>query len=508
MDHLGSDKNRSLERSLDRPLEAPDARIACVNVPELPLQLLLRAHPEWALHPAAVVAEDKPHAELLWVNERSRRLGVLPGQRYSTALSLCRELRAGTITPELVAQGVDQLSTALRSFSPHIEPSTHEPGVFWIDASGLSLLYASLATWARSIERALTEAAWSVVIAVGFSRFFTYALAKSATSSARSVLCFAAREVEQNAAFTVPLSRLGVPPRARETLSKLGVHTVGAFLQLPASGLLERFGPEIHALHQLASGQRWAPLQPVAEVVPLVVRHLFDDEERDVNRLLFILKRGLDTLLHTLASRQQALESLSITCLLDGAAPYQQTIKPAEPTLDIRQILDLVRLRLEAMPLPAPVTELEVVVTGLLATAEQLRLLSESVRRDLAAADRALARIRAELGPDAVTHAVLQDAHLPEASVRFQRLEHVRFPQPVARAQRIAIRRLWSKPTEAAFHHTALDHAARIGPFVIRGGWWSRQVTRQYYFVETDNGELLYCFYDAERGRFMLHGAL
>lgn len=492
MDHPDFDSDRTQQR------------LACVNVPELPLQLLLRAHPEWALHPAAVVAEDKPHAELLWVNERGRRLGVLPGQRYSTALSLCRELRAGTTTPELISSGVDQLCALLRHFSPHIEPSTREPGVFWVDASGLHLLYASLATWARSIEMRLTNAAWHAVIAVGYSRFFSYALAKS---SQRSVMCFVDREAERNAACSVPLSRLGLPPRERDTLGKLGIHTVGAFIQLPGNDLLERFGPDLHALHQLATGERWSPLQPVAEVVPLIRRHLFDDGEHDVYRLLFIIKHELDVLLRTLTSRQQALESLSIRCVLDGAEPYQQTIKPAEPTLDSRQILDLARLRLEASPLPAPATELEVEVSGVAVSAEQLRLLTEIVRRDLAAADRALARIAAELGPDAVTHAVLQDAHLPEASVRFQRLDHVRFPQPVARAQRIAIRRLWTKPIEGR----SLDAATlkpRIGPFVVSGGWWARQVTRQYYFIETERGELLYCFYDAERGRLMLHGAL
>ena len=163
------------------------------------------------------------------------------------------------------------------------------------------------------------------------------------------------------------------------------------------------------------------------------------------------------------------------------------------------------------MPLPAPASSLTVEVTGLLVTAEQMRLMTSPPRRDLAAADRALARIIAELGPDAVTRAVLQDAHLPEASFRFERLEHVCFPDPAvlqqlqSRSEPPAIRRVWAKPVEI----TSRERMTQIaGPYVITGGWWARQVTRHYCYVETESGDLLYCFYDAERDRFMVHGAL
>ena len=46
-------------------------RLACVYVPSLPLQLLVRRHPEWIDRPVAVVDKDKPHGTVLWVNERA-----------------------------------------------------------------------------------------------------------------------------------------------------------------------------------------------------------------------------------------------------------------------------------------------------------------------------------------------------------------------------------------------------------------------------------------------------
>ena len=60
-------------------------RLACVNCAAFPLQLLLKRHPEWSAYPAAVIAEDKPQAMILWVNEKARRAGVRSELRFAAA---------------------------------------------------------------------------------------------------------------------------------------------------------------------------------------------------------------------------------------------------------------------------------------------------------------------------------------------------------------------------------------------------------------------------------------
>ena len=51
-------------------------RMACVDVPAFPLQLLIRRYPEWTALPAAVVEYDRPQGVILWVNEPARRAGA------------------------------------------------------------------------------------------------------------------------------------------------------------------------------------------------------------------------------------------------------------------------------------------------------------------------------------------------------------------------------------------------------------------------------------------------
>src|SRR5258705_12836102 len=98
-------------------------RLSCVDLPAFPLQLLLRRNPEWADHPAAVVAEDKPQGLLLWVNEKARQQGVLPGLRYAAAFSLATGLRAGVVAPAESKKAVNSLTHSLRRFTPEVEPS-------------------------------------------------------------------------------------------------------------------------------------------------------------------------------------------------------------------------------------------------------------------------------------------------------------------------------------------------------------------------------------------------
>ncbi len=153
-------------------------RVACVDLPAFPLQLLLRKHPAWRGQPSAVVAEDNPQAMLLWVSESARRVGVLPGMRYASALALARHLRAATVSARRIAVASEALHRYLLRYSPRVEPARHEPGVFWLDAGGLEKVGGTPAEWAERLQRGLREARFVCGVTVGYSRFGTYCLSR------------------------------------------------------------------------------------------------------------------------------------------------------------------------------------------------------------------------------------------------------------------------------------------------------------------------------------------
>lgn len=497
-------------------------RLACVDLPTFPLQLLLKRHSEWRHRPAAVVAEDKPQGLILWVNEKARQSGVLPGWRYAAAFALASELRAGEVSPAEINEAVTALTTQLMRFSPEVEPAALEPGVFWLNRAGLERLYSAPAKWLRALHKDIHAQGFHANIVAGFSRFGTYAVAKVT----RGTLIFSDPAEERSATEKIPLSRLDIEAEFRDALFKLGIETVGALLSLPPGGLRERFGVRAHHLYRMAAGEVEAPFNPSKPEAPVMQRCILDDAENDTTRLLFIIKQQLRPLLAMLAARAQALAGLWLLLLLDKQGRLKEQIRPAVPTLDAAQIVDLVRLRLESLKFAAGVVEIELTAEAAAATAEQLRLFSDQPARDLDAANRALARLRAEFGDQAVVHARLTNGHLPEARFAWEPLGRINLPKNDLNVlncptTKVLVRRIAAKPIQLSGgpYHTHEDGWLLLGPkhgtvdkltgpYIFSGGWWNREIHREYYFAETRRGDILWLYFDRVRRRWFLQGSV
>jgi protein ImuB len=491
-------------------------RLACVSVPEFALQLLLQDEPDWRDRPVAVVEHDRPQGVVLLVNEAARAQGVLPGMSFAQGLSLARGLHAAVMPAARIETGVTGLTQTLRRFSPTVEPATDEPGIFWLGATGLSPLFRSATQWGELVGAAVDELGFTATVVVGFGRFAGYALARSRPAPAVWVL--ARPEQEQAAMRRVPLARLTLAPKQRDTLATLGVRTVGDFLQLPAAGLRRRFGLEAWQLYQRATDRAHEPLtdRPEHEPARRVVQ--FEPPDANATRLVFAIKGQMHPLLRELARRGRALARLELRFTLERAAPWAQVISPAEPTLTEALLVDLVRLRLEGAPLPAAVEEIELVAHEAAADEKQLRMFFDAPKRDLEAGNRALARLRALLGEPAVVRAKLTAGHLPEASFTWEPLTKLQPAQPPAEATPTLVRRMHARPIPLAGRDRNEPDGWLVrgfgmgpvvgvwGPYIVSGGWWRREVQRRYYFVETQRGDLLWIFYDARRRRWYWHG--
>lgn len=488
--------------------------MACVDIPALPLQMLLRTHPDWAGLPVVVVDKEKSLGVVQWVNEHARACRILPGMRYAAGLSLSRDLRGGTVSEDEIQDTVRRLTRRLWDFSPRIEPSPLDPGLFWLDASGLGRLYPSLDTWADTIRGGLQDAGFRAVAAVGFSRFGSYAAARAATSN----VVFQTPEQERAHVRRVPIERLRLDPRFRDTLLKLGIETLGAFIDLPGEGIRKRFGRAAEELHTMARGEGWSPLQPEHLFEALEHTTDFDWPEHRVESLLAAIAVELHRLMPELKARYQTVKALVFALRLDNGDTLREEVKPAEPTRDATQILSLARLRLETLSLSSGVVELTVRIDGVKISEQQLDLLRTAPQRNLDAAQRAFAEIRAELGRDAVLHARLHERHLPEASYRLEALGKLGTPRPAETTGRSLVRRVYTPATElppckrhepdgwliAGVSEGPVEEV--VGPQLVCGGWWMREASRAYHYVRTRSGRWLWIYYDHKRRRWYLQG--
>ena len=515
---------------------------ACIDLPAFPLQLLLRKHPDWREHPAAVVEADTPQGTILWINEKARAAGIATGMRYAAGLSLASGLRASVVTAKEIADEVDQIAELLRRFTPSVEPGQDEPGVFWLDAKGLLRLFGSLSEWASSLHAEIVRAGFVASLAVGFDRFVVYALAKDRSrprkgdtplfrsKAVSGELCkkkgsvpfvhvFDSAVAERAAAREVRLDRLSLPTSARDTLLKLGVTTVGQFVDLPLDGLSVRFGPEVRRLHRLASGALTQPLAPEYPDVPAMRRVILDDPELDASRLVARIEEEIGPMLDEIAAKGRALAELQIAFRFARLGDHLESIQPAAPTLVPNVLLELIRLRLQAVrKLPDGVMEIALVARETPAVEKQRELFAVKKRRDLEAGARALARVKAALGDDAIVRAEPKDAHLPESRFTWTPMTTLPEAKPRLVDEPRLIRRLYTTPVPLPprerhepdgwlLRGLAQGPVVKVnGPYAVSGWWWKQPVTREYHFAETKTGENLWVFFDRGKNRWFLQG--
>lgn len=488
--------------------------VACVDLPAFPLQIALRDHPGWRDDPVVVVEDDRPLAEILWANRAARVQRIRRGMRFSAAQSLVARLHGAVVSPAEIEDALGRVFVKLVEYSPNVEPSRDWPGVFWVDPSGLEHLHGSLEQWAERVWAAIAELGFASSVVVGSQRFSVFAFAQSRTGG--HVLRDADRERRQ--ARAVPLSRLNVSAKLRDEMAVLGVTTLGELLALPRNGLAVRYGAEAGALHDLASDRTWTPLAPRRIVEPTRAEVVVDPPDSDQARLLFGMKSSLHGVLKELGRRGRGITALGVTFELDHGPAHFERIETAAPTLDVVRLLDLVRLRLSSIELPAAVERIEIDVRSVAVHARQASLLDAAPSRDPEAAARALARVKAAFGPGAVTRARLENGILPEARFRWEPFGDLPAaapgepaedePPPLVRSVLAAPVPLPDPPRHERERwlgaHGAVERM--FGPDRVTTGWWADPVARDYFWVETGTGEILWLFRDRATRAWALHG--
>jgi protein ImuB len=138
------------------------------------------------------------------------------------------------------------------------------------------------------------------------------------------------------------------------------------------------------------------------------------------------------------------------------------------------------------------------------------------------AANRALARVRAEFGNKTVVRARLREAHLPEGQFTWEPLHTLKPAKPRTIHARYLVRRIRFRP-EVLPVRTQFRHEPEVwlrpnfprdtivhssGPYVVSGGWWQGSVQRAYHYVEIRTGEILWIFYDRIRRRWFKQGTV
>jgi protein ImuB len=166
------------------------------------------------------------------------------------------------------------------------------------------------------------------------------------------------------------------------------------------------------------------------------------------------------------------------------------------------------RALLDVWTLTAPVTGVVVAVVATAPLSGEQGDLLETTWRDPAAVDAALARLRAELGPNVVVKPVARDAHVPERMGTWQEaaadsgLRTADAAATLAPASPPAIRLLETPesvfvacdnglPTMVTWRGRRLTVERAIGPERLSGDWWDDGYRRDYWRCESAFGDFV-----------------
>ena len=534
-------------------------RVACVRIPRFPIGAVLRARrradsekrdggqlllpmetttaacsssvepPHWddQLHALTDGATTRP--KLRAVTAAAAREGVRAGMLLSEARALCGALDVMAWDDHALQAAIMEMTADFVQVSPQVTPVRGSPGMWWIGASGFAIggrtaggagdrgLARELAARARRWHpRARVSVAGSCVAA------------RAATWSSLRGAGITVIPAGRDGAYlsSAPLTLLPMESEMRDALQALGIRTVGALADLPSSEIEQRWGDEGLVAWRLSHGDD--PRRPVLARIedrPHAEMELATPAAT-MEPVLFLVRPAIENIVGQLVSLGRAIASLSITLTLDdarGAMPSAQAhtvtreIRLPRPLARPAPLFERCRGLLSRWPLTAPVTAVRITVllTSPLA-GEQGNLLNTSWR-DPGAADAALERVRAELGPDVVVTPRARDGYTHERSgtwgeddatplgagsmasdVRTPRSGH-HTPNGVAPKVASPLRLLETPeqvdvdrdpdPRRVFWRGRAIPVLNAIGPERLSGDWWNDGYSRDYWRCESGGGD-------------------
>lgn len=488
-------------------------RIACAFIPHFELAIRARAAPGVLQRMAAVVDLAAKDARLLAVSPLAQDRGLQVGQRISHARALFPSLELFAPDPALKKKAEEEILLSLSTHAPSLDLDGQ--GAFFLSLQGMQRLVGEESLFAAEVQQTLAKLGFGAGVAVASHAFVAFVAA-----SRDHHLHIVPKDTEAVLLSAVPLRELGLSDRALELLSLLGLHTAGALLSLPAGALARRLGPEGVRLERLCrqEGLFAAPSASHVPTLPATITLDLDDGVEGLEPLLFIFKSLLDRLLRELQSSRQALAELTIRTGLDDRSEVPHVLIPSEPTLDARLLMDLARLWLSSAPFRAQVVRLTLTATRIdVATARQLELFGQREEKEAEALERAVARLGAAFGQQALVQPKLIDTLRLETRVAWtepdKRVSSSKAKSPLPAAKNsVVLHRLeppervqWDMGRWLRRSGRAAQKLVRVeGPRKLSGEWWGTPFDRSYYWLLTNEGDLLLAFRNEADGSLYL----
>ncbi|QDT36405.1 DNA polymerase IV [Stratiformator vulcanicus] len=468
-------------------------------------------------------------------SQSAGRYGVRPGLPLAEAQALLTGVQPAAIftaaDPTADREVLEQFALACRRFSPvtgvpPVEENVAEPDSLLIDITGCTHLFGGERPLGQAVIQFFAEYDYQARVAIAATVGVAWAAARFTRSSGHVIAVSAADTLRH--LDPLPLAALRVRSTSVDKLKEFDIRTVRDLRTLPRETLPSRFGPELLKRLDQATGDIAEQVHPTPPPEPVRANWEFDVPIEGGHIVEQILKKLTERLLKRLRPGI-GMREVRWEVLPPEGTPLSFNVGTARPTVDPDRFMNLVRLKLERMRLPEEIERIagEVTVREPLKRKQSDLFGDGEQDRDREFAD-LIECLSGRLGDLCVSrtvstgHPIPERAFQEEPAVKSPRLRPflptTKYLSPTARPTCLlkepeAIR-VWSivpdgPPYRFIRRGRTFDIRRRWGPERIESAWWTgHEIRRDYWRVETVQGERYWLFQDLKHARseWFLHG--
>jgi protein ImuB len=459
--------------------------------------------PAAAPMPLAVVDLERNGKVIRACDEGVRAAGVYAGMSVNSALALVPGLQTIARDARRERQLLEAVARHGLRFTPRV--SLELPDEVLLEVRGSLRLFGGARALCERLRQELVSAAGvtRLRLAITPAPLASCWLARAQADDGRAILVRSREDLASRLA-ALPLACTRWPERTRQSLATMGVRTVGECLRLPRDGFARRFGADLLAMLDRATGRLPEPRHAFAADERFALRRDLEPEIDDTARLGVVLEPMLGELCRFLRERSRGIQALEVQLQHREAPRTRVRLRLAEPVgAQPRRMFELLRERLARLDLPQPVRSVRLASGPLLELPGAACELFALDRRESGGnLPELVERLRARLGNAAVHGLACVPEHRPEAAWRVTepqeapaalRSDGVADAAQLSRGRTAAARPLWllERPEPCDASHLHFED----GPECIESGWWDgHDVARDYYVARDRRGARLWVF--------------
>jgi protein ImuB len=529
-------------------------RLACVYVPSLALQAVLRRAPELRGVPAVLLGSRSnrggersaalprgargtgvrerqragPRQIVVEISSEARRAGVALGMTAAQAEAMSPGVQLLDASAADLEAAESALADVGYAFAPRVD---REPERVFFEVEDLGRLYPQgEATIAQVVQAQAARLGLEARVAIAGAK----GTARVATR-ARELAVVPAGAAGARAFFAgVPVELLTPDAELRAAFRRWGTRTGAQLAALPADAVVLRLGEPGARVCRLARGEETSDDEPFVPQLPADALEEAVDLDYSVHELeplTFVLRGLVDRALARLGARSLACAGLTLRLALDPRGLDVRSVPIAAPTRDAATLIQLMRLDLARRPPDTAIVGARIIALPARVRPTQLDILRPAgPAPDRLAAT--IARLAALVGPENVGAPALEDTWREEAV-------HVApygiaagpppslAPLPVANdvsdgSTPLSIRRLRpaqeievlmgrAGPVALRGRDTTARVLVAAGPYRASGEWWRAEedggrFARTYWDVHASDGAVYRVHQNERDGRWFLDG--